>query len=148
MNRNELSLDPRHLWVPPGLPKMIFEPTACSAQTMHIPYITINTISKLTEMRFIWHTSPRSSIGSAKMILSLWNVCPKPCTYIAPRLTLSPNGLKGSSTWPTPPRSSIRSAQNDFWAYCMLGINRALSCLETSTTSKETETSFHLTHIT
>jgi hypothetical protein len=41
----------------------------------------------------------------------------KLCTYLALRLTLSPNGKKWDSTWPTSPRSSIGCVQNNFWAY-------------------------------
>jgi hypothetical protein len=34
-------------------------------------------------------------------------------------LTLSPNGQKWDSTWPTSPSRSIRCVQNNFWAYGM-----------------------------
>jgi hypothetical protein len=46
MDQNELPLDPRHLGVPSGMPKMIYEPIACSAQTMHLFGVEINTFSK------------------------------------------------------------------------------------------------------
>jgi hypothetical protein len=59
-----------------------------------------------------------------KWYTSLWYVRPKPCTYVALRLTLSPNRPKRGSTRPTSPRSSIRCAQKGFWAYCTLGTNR------------------------
>jgi hypothetical protein len=41
---------------------------------------------------------------------------PKPCTYLGPRLTLSPNGPKWASTWHTLPKSTIECVQNDFHA--------------------------------
>jgi hypothetical protein len=72
----------------------------------------------------------------------------KPCTYLAPRLTLSqmdqnelpldsrhigvPLGASKMISWPM-----VRSAQTVH-----------LSCAEINTISKQTETSFHLTHIT
>jgi hypothetical protein len=40
-----------------------------------------------------------------KWFLSLRYVWRKPCTYLVPILTLSVNGLKWDSTWPTWPRS-------------------------------------------
>jgi hypothetical protein len=49
MDRNELPLDPRHLGVPSGVPKMISMPVVHSAQTLHLSCTEINTISKRTE---------------------------------------------------------------------------------------------------
>jgi hypothetical protein len=60
-----------------------------------------------------------------KWFLSLWYVWRKPCTYLALRLTLSPNGLKWHSTWPTSPRGSIRCIQNDLCPMVRLVNNRA-----------------------
>jgi hypothetical protein len=56
-----------------------------------------------------------------KRFLSLWYVWRKPCRYLAPTQTLSPNRPKWDSIWPTSPRSSIGCIQNDFWAYGMFG---------------------------
>jgi hypothetical protein len=50
--RKELPLDPRHLRVPSGAPKMILEPIACSVQTVHLSCVLINIISKETETNF------------------------------------------------------------------------------------------------
>jgi hypothetical protein len=47
------------------------------------------------------------------------------CTYLASRLTLSPNRLKRSSSWSTSPRSTILCAQSDFRSYGIFGTNRA-----------------------
>jgi hypothetical protein len=49
----------------------------------------------------------------------------KSCTNLASRLTLSPYGPKGVSTWPTSRWSTIGSAQNDFQSYGTFGSNRA-----------------------
>jgi hypothetical protein len=61
--------------------------------------------------------------GVSKWFPSLWYVWRKPCTYHAPKLTLSPKGPKGDSTWPTSHRSSIGCVQNDFWGYGKFGAN-------------------------
>jgi hypothetical protein len=57
--------------------------------------------------------------------MNLWYIRHKPCTYLVPRLTLSLNRLKRSSTWSMPPRSTIWCAQSYFRAYGTFGINRA-----------------------
>jgi hypothetical protein len=62
-NRNELPFDPCHLGVPLGLPKRIFETIACSAQTVHLSCVLINTFSKWTKTSFNLTPSPRRSIG-------------------------------------------------------------------------------------
>jgi hypothetical protein len=49
-DRIELPLEPRHLGVPSGASKMIYEPIVCLAQTMHLSYVKITTISKQTEL--------------------------------------------------------------------------------------------------
>jgi hypothetical protein len=46
MDQNELPLDPRHIGVPLGASKMIFEPMVHLVQTVHLYYVEINTISK------------------------------------------------------------------------------------------------------
>jgi hypothetical protein len=43
------------------------------------------------------------------------------CTYIAPALTLSPNGPKQGSTWPKLPRTSIFCVQNILCVYSPFG---------------------------
>jgi hypothetical protein len=60
-----------------------------------------------------------------KWILSLWYVWCKPCTYLAPTLTLSPNRLKQDSRWPTSLGRSIECVQINFWPYGMFDANRA-----------------------
>ena len=49
MDQNEIPHDPRHLGVPSGATKMISEPMACSAQTVHLSCVKISTVSKRTE---------------------------------------------------------------------------------------------------
>jgi hypothetical protein len=126
MDRNELHLEPRHLVVPSVASKNISKPVVLSAQTMHLSCIKISTISKQTEMSF--HLSlviQQFHWVHPKWFLSLWYGRRKPCTYLAPTQTLSPNEPKWDTTWPTSPRSSIGCVQNKFRAYGMFGANRA-----------------------
>jgi hypothetical protein len=85
MDRNELSLDPCHVGVPSGASKIISEHMVRLAQTMHISCVQINTISKRTHI--IHQVRPRR-------FHCMWYIRHKPCTYLLPRLTLSPNGPK------------------------------------------------------
>jgi hypothetical protein len=77
-----------------------------------------NTISKRIEMRFyMTHVTLEFHRVHPNQFLRIWYVWCKLWIYLAPILTLSPNGPKRDSTWPTSPRSSIGCIQNDFWAY-------------------------------
>jgi hypothetical protein len=78
-----------------------------STQTVDLSCTKISCISKQTK------TSIHLSLVTLeyhrvrpKWFLSLWYVCRKPCTYLAPMLKLSQKGLKWDSTWPTSPRCS------------------------------------------
>ena len=50
MERSEIPHDPRHLGVPPGASKTIFEPMVRLTQTVHLSYIKISTIPKQAEL--------------------------------------------------------------------------------------------------
>jgi hypothetical protein len=93
--QNELPLEPRPLRVSSGAVKTIFEPTVRLAPTMRLSCIDTNTISIWTETRFhMTHVTKEFHRVRQKCFLSLWHVRRKPCTYLASRLALSPNGLK------------------------------------------------------
>jgi hypothetical protein len=51
-DRNKILHDPDHLGVPSGASKMISEPMLCSAQTVHLSWIKISTVSKWTKTSF------------------------------------------------------------------------------------------------
>jgi hypothetical protein len=51
-DRNELPLEPRHLGVPSGVSKMIFELIVCLAQCFQLSYTNTKTVSKWTDARF------------------------------------------------------------------------------------------------
>jgi hypothetical protein len=92
-----------------------------------------------------WPSSPRSTIGCVqKDFLSLWYICHKPYTYLAPTQTFSPSDHNeihhdrrhlgfpsGASKMIFEPM--VRPAQSVH-----------LSCVKITTISKRTETRFHL----
>ena len=49
---NEIPHDPRHLGLPSGASKVIFEPWVRSLQTVHLSSVKISTISKRTKTSF------------------------------------------------------------------------------------------------
>jgi hypothetical protein len=136
MERNKLPHEPRHLGVPSGVCKMISEPMVCLARTVHLSLSDTKTISKRAKKRFhMTRVALEFHRMDPKWYWSLWYVRCKPCTYLAsrlalspngPTLTQSPNGLKRDSTRPTSPGSSTMCVQNNFRAYGLFGANRAL----------------------
>jgi hypothetical protein len=84
-------------------------------QTVHLSCFKVSTISKQTKMSIhLSLVTYEYHRVRPKWFLSLWYVWRKPCTYLALRLTLSPNRLKWHSTWPRPPRRSIECVQQRF----------------------------------
>jgi hypothetical protein len=99
--------EPRHLGVPSDVSKMISEPTVCLAQTVHLSCTDTNTFTKWTKMRFhMTHVTMDFQRVCPIRFLRLWYIRQKPCTYLASRLALSPNGLNRASTWASSPRRS------------------------------------------
>jgi len=106
--QSEIPDDTHHLGVLFGASILIFENMVCSMQTVHLSYIKFSTISKQTILSF--HLSPFTyeyHRMCPKWFLSLWCIRRKLCTYLAPKLTLSPNQRKWDSIWHTSSRSSI-----------------------------------------
>jgi hypothetical protein len=96
---NKLSVDPRHLGVPLGVPKMISKPMVHSPQTMHLFCVETRTISKQTETSFhLTNVTYKYHRVCLKRFPCPWYIWRKPYTYLAPRLTLSPNRPKWTST--------------------------------------------------
>jgi hypothetical protein len=77
--------------------------------------------------------------------MTLWR---KPCTYLAPKLTLSPNGPKWDSTRPRD--LGVSSGACKMISEPMVCSTQTvhLSCVKISTVSKRTEMSFHVSLIT
>jgi len=99
MDRNELPLEPHHVAIPWGASKMISRLMVCSSQIVLLSCVEINTISKWTKMSFhLTNITMEYTRMSPKWFRCPWYIRRKLCTYIAPRLTLSPNGPKQAST--------------------------------------------------
>jgi hypothetical protein len=165
-----------------------------SVQTVHLSCTDTNTVSKRTKMIFHkTHFTYEFHRVRPKLFMSLWYVQGKPCTYVASRLALSPNGpnrepldschlwvpsgaskmiykpmvrlnkpstnlalsltlsqnrLKQDSTRCMSPRNSIDNLQYYFEAYDTFDANVHQSCIKSSTISKRTEPSIHLSLVT
>jgi hypothetical protein len=77
---------------------MIFESIARSAQSMHLTWAEVNTISKWIEARFhLTHVTKKFYWVRPKRFLSLLHVQRKPCPCLASMLALSLNGPKQAS---------------------------------------------------
>jgi hypothetical protein len=141
--------EPHHLGVPSDVSKMISEPMVCLVQTVHLSCTDTNTFTKWTKMIFhMTHVTMEFQRVCPICFLRLWYIRHKPCTYLASRLALSPNGLNRASTWASSPRSIIGCVQNDLWAEVCLAQTVHLSCTDTNTISEWTKTKFHMTHVT
>ena len=126
-DQNEIPLDPRHLGVPSGASQMISETMVCLAQTVHLSWT--DTGSQQTKTRFhMTHVTKEYHRVHPKRFLILWNVWRKPCTYLASRL--APSGASNRISKPM----------------IQLAPTVHLSCTDTG--SQQTETRFHMTHVT
>jgi hypothetical protein len=78
---------------------MISEAMVHLAQTVHLSCTETNSVCKQTETSFHFYlVTQEYHPVHPKQFLSLCYVWHKPCTYHAPKLALSPKGLKGDST--------------------------------------------------
>jgi hypothetical protein len=114
-DRSEILYDTRHLRVLLGASKYILKHMVRSMQFVHLSCIKISTISKQSKLSF--HLSPFTQEYHRvhpKWFLSLWCIRRKLCTYLAPKLTLSPNRPKRDSIWHMSSRSSIGECPNGF----------------------------------
>jgi hypothetical protein len=118
MDKNKIRHDPRHLGVPSGVSNMISEPTERSVETVHLSCTDANSICNRTKTRFhINHVTLKFHRVRPKQFLSQWYIWRKPCTYLASRILLCPNGPKWASTWASLIWSTIRCIQNDFYLW-------------------------------
>jgi hypothetical protein len=147
MDKIKHPVEPPHHGVPSGASKMISEPMVCLVQTVHLSYIDLHCLQ--IEQNEIPHDPRHLGVpsGASKMIfLSLWYVWPKLCTYLVLILALSPNGL-----YPRDPRHlgiASSSSKKIFELLVRLAQSIHLSCTNTNTISKQTESRFHMTLIT
>ena len=92
-DQSEISDDKHHLRVLSGASKLIFMHMVCSMQTMHLPCISIRTVSKLTEPSFHLSLFTQEYQIVRLWFLRLWCIRRELCIYPALKLILSPNGL-------------------------------------------------------
>jgi hypothetical protein len=128
---------------------MISEPMVRLAQTVHLSWVKITTVSKRTETSFhLSLVTQEYHPVHQKQFLSLWYVWHKPCTYTAPKLTLSPkdrNKILHDSRHLGVPSGASKSVLE---AMERLVQTVDLSCIDNYTISKRTETRSYMTHIT
>jgi hypothetical protein len=140
---------PTRLGFPSGAFKTISEPIVRLAQTVHLSYVKISTISKRTQTSFhLSLVTKEYHLVRPKWFLSQRYIWCKPCSYIAPALTLSPNEPKRVSTWPTHLGLPSAAFKIIFEPMVHLAQTAHLSYVKTSTISKRTQTSFHLSLVT
>jgi hypothetical protein len=149
MDRNKIPQIPTHLGLPSGACKMIFEPMVRLAKTAHLSCVKISTISKQTQTSFnLSLVTLEYHRMRLKWFRSQWYIWRKLCTYIAPTVSLSPNGSKRDSAWPS--HLGVPSSASKTISMPMVRSMRTahLSCVKISTISKQTQTSFKLSLVT
>jgi hypothetical protein len=149
MDQTELPLKSCLLGVPSSVSKTISMPMVCSVQTVHLSCTDTNTASKRTEKRFhTTHVTYEFHQVRPKLFMSLWYLQCKPCTYLASRLALSPNGPNRAP--PDPRQLGVPSGASKLIYEPMVHLtqNEQLSCTDANTVSKQIETRFHMTHLT
>jgi hypothetical protein len=141
--------DPRHLGDPSGGSKTISEPVVCSAQTMQLSYVKISTISKWTESSFHLSliTKEYHRVRPTRF-LKLCYVWHKLYTYLALTLTLSWNGPNEIPHDPGHLGVPLGASKTIFELMVHLVKSLDLSCTNTNTISKRTETRFQTTLVT
>jgi hypothetical protein len=148
-DQTKLPLEPRHLGVPSIASKMISMPMVQSLQTVHLCCTDTNTDSKQTKMRFhMTHVTFVFHRVCPKVFMSPWYVKCKPCTYLASRLALSPNGRNKAP--PDPHHLGVPSGASKTIYVPMVRLTQTehLSSTDANTISKQIKTRFLMTHVT
>jgi hypothetical protein len=115
---------------------------------MHVSCTDTNTVSKQTETRFLMTRSPRNTINCVQNeFRAFWYVWQKTCTNLVSKLALSKNDRKEHPLEPchlgVPPGASKKISV----PMVHLAQTMHLSCNDTNTVSKRTETRFQITHV-
>jgi hypothetical protein len=140
---------PTRLGLPSGAFKTISEPIIRLAQTVHLSCVKISTISKRSQTSFhLSLVAKEYHWVRPKQFLSQWYIRCKPCSYIAPALTLSPNVPKWDFTWPTHLGLPSSAFKIIFEPMVHLAQTAHLSWVRISTICKRTQTRFHLSLVT
>jgi hypothetical protein len=115
MERSEILQDPRHLGVPLGASKMIYENMVCSMQTMHLSCIELALSPKGPKQASTWASWPSGAIECVQK--DLWAYGTSTANHeptCTDTNTVSHRKEKRDSTWPTSPRGSIGCIQKWF----------------------------------
>jgi hypothetical protein len=149
MDWNEFLHDPHHLAVSSGESKMISEPTVRSAQTVHLSWIKISTISKQTKQASIWALSPRSTIHCVQNDFWHYGTFGANCAPIMHRnqhyLQKDQNEILHDPRHQGVPSGVYKTVSE---AMVRLVQTVVLFCTDANTICKRTETRFYMTHIT
>jgi hypothetical protein len=122
---NRAPPDPRHLGVPSGASKTIYEPVVRLAQTEHLSFTDANTVSKRIEIP-IPHNQHHLGVPSGAS-----NTISEPTVHLTK--TMHQSCIKSSTIskrietslhLATSPRSPIECVQNNFYAHGMFNANR------------------------
>jgi hypothetical protein len=106
-------------------------------KTVQLSCTDTNIEPKRKQVRFhMTHVTYEFHRVRPKQFLSLR----KPCTYLASRSALSPEGPKWGSTWASSPSGTIRCVQNNIWAYGTSSANHALTLTLSSNRKKREST--------
>jgi hypothetical protein len=107
---------------------------------MQLSFADTNTISKWTKMRFHKiHVTLEFYRVLPKQFLSLWYVWRKLCTYLSPRLALSPNRLNQASIEPCHLAVPSGASKTIYEPMVCLAQTVHLSCTDTNTVSRGTK---------
>jgi hypothetical protein len=124
-------------------------PLVCPRQTVHLSCTDTNTISKRTKTRFhTAHITYEFHQVHIKLFMSLWYVQGKPCTYLASRLALSPNGTNRGPIDSRHLGVPSGASKMIYQATVRLTQTEHLSDTDANIFSKQIETRFHMTHLT
>jgi hypothetical protein len=141
--------EPRHLGVPSSASKTISMPMVCSVQTVHLSCTNINAVSKRTKMRFhTTHVTYEFHRVCPQQFISIWYLQCKPCNYLVPRLALSSN--RPNRAPPDPRHLGVPLGASNTISEPMVRLKQTMhqSCIKSSTISKRTKLSFHLSFVT
>jgi hypothetical protein len=115
MDQTEIPHDPCHLGVPSGASKVVSAAVVRLAQTVHLSFVKIGTISGQTESSL--HMSLVNigvPSGASKMISEPMEHSSQTVHLLASRLALSPIEVNQASTLASSPRSTIGCVQKEF----------------------------------
>jgi hypothetical protein len=149
VDRNELPLEPHRLGAPSGVSKMITEPMVRLAQTVHLSWVKISTISKQTETSF--HLSPSSTSTIRCVQNDFWPYG----TFSANRAPIllrhwHRHRMDQNKTPQEPHRLGVPSALSKTISKPRVCLVQTVppSSTDTNTVSKLTKIRFDMTHVT